>query len=401
MNDLMTLMVCVAVGVFSRLQRMNVQNEYVTPLRVSIHKWFERLSPNIQTFSTPHPGRVYDVTPLTLITFSDSQGEGRKNRNGVHWMKDNKPETKELIFAAIVGTTTGRMTAFYQWSIYRRLITDEAIKTIHDTKVILIPRTDEIQQFLEYLEMISKEGKMGPFVSAQFSKSFAPCFFNIEDYGIFLRKVASNLEDLYNRIITALQKKECGKEEIVQIMKVFLDDSCVGGAPGPFLVSQVIYNLDKMINLVPNKDWEKVVMGYGCKGAMSWIQRKGDCSDSTKCLEAIKESVGKLPDENLHCLGLKRLKTTKKQIVWAANLRLFGIQDSEHFLCKLWIIMLKRAGGRPSKNPKLHLPHVHPMRIEKRKPEELFGKLVLDIAKNSTDTFRKSKIKVPDFMCNW
>jgi hypothetical protein len=41
MNDLMTLMVCVAVGVFSRLQRMNVQNEYVTPLRVSIQKWFE------------------------------------------------------------------------------------------------------------------------------------------------------------------------------------------------------------------------------------------------------------------------------------------------------------------------------------------------------------------------
>jgi hypothetical protein len=200
MSDHMTLMVCMAVGVFCRLQRMNVRDQFVTPLRVSLHDWFGRLGAIIQTYSSPHPGRVYDITPLTLITISDAQGEGRKKKNGWKWMEKNKAEMKELMFAGIVATTTGRITAFYHWSNYRRLTMHDSNRR-EENKLIFFPKTFEIEAFIEYLEMVTKDGKMGPFISAQFGSSLAPCFFSIEGYASFLRNVTRGIEGLCNTIL--------------------------------------------------------------------------------------------------------------------------------------------------------------------------------------------------------
>jgi hypothetical protein len=169
----------------------------------------------------------------------------------------------------------------------------------------------------------------------------------------------------------------------------------------PFLASQIVYNIDEVIDLTPHEEWEKVEMGYGSKQAMSWLQQEGHFSNNMTCLKAIKRSVSELSEEKLDCLGLRRLKKGKNEIVWKANLRIFGIQDSEHFLCKLWIVIVKRAGGRPSKNPKLHCSHLHPLKIPKNEADKFFGQQIMDIAKNSTEVFRKSNIKIPEFMSNW
>lgn len=121
MSDFLRIMVCVAVGVFCRLKRMNVVGNVVSPLR-NTQVWMSRMGTIIQTFATPHPGRGYDLTPLALILYSSSEGRGRGKRKGVEWMRSNSQEAKELLFAAIVATTTGRMGAFYQWSKMRRAI---------------------------------------------------------------------------------------------------------------------------------------------------------------------------------------------------------------------------------------------------------------------------------------
>jgi hypothetical protein len=404
MNDFLTLMLCVAVAAFCRLQQMNVQNNSVTPLRTNDEEWFQNLGPILQTYCTPHPGRVYDPTPLTFICSSDSQGEGRKARNGVEWMKAFKAETMEIVFSAIIGTTTGRMAGFYRWSKYKRLIMEEHEKTPRESKVIFFPRPSETAEFLEFLLKATKNEKMGRFISGQFRCSIPPCFQTTTGYGRFLKEVSLQLEDFYEKLMTELEKNECTKEKLVEIMKEFIEEKCNGGVKKDlsFLASQIIYNIDESIDLIPKKDWEEVKMGYGSEQAITWLLGKFEKGQMMEVLKEIKKEVLDLSDEKLYCLGLKRVKYKKRSyVVWAVNLRVFGLQDCEHFLCKLWIVMVKVAGGRPSKNPKLHYPHLHPVKVDKEDVPGLFGKWVLDIAVKATTTFEKKQFKIPDLMGKW
>jgi hypothetical protein len=269
-KDTMMLMVCVAVGVFSRFQRMNVENGYAIPLRTTQENWFERLGPTIQTYSTPHPGRVYDITPLTLILMSNAGGEGRKNRNGLDWMEKNKTEMKELVFAAILATTTGRITALYHWTKFRRLVMDEKEKKKKEKNVFVFPETGEIELFLQYIALVRKDGKMTPFISAQFSSSLPRTFSSTEGYAGFLRTVSTRLDGFCDSVRKELKKKRTGKEKIVEMMQLLLHQSCTVGKGSnlPFLASQIVYNIDEMIDIVPDKDWKEVEMGYGSKQAL-------------------------------------------------------------------------------------------------------------------------------------
>lgn len=403
MHDFLTLIVCISVGVFSRVQRLNIEKEMSIPLRTSVCSWFERLSPIIQTYSFPHPGRVYDTTPLALIIFSNSEEQGRNNRRGAKWIEKNKEETKEIFFGAIIATTTGRMAAFYHWTNYRRLTMQNCKESQHDKKVVLFPRTYEVEEFIDYLTLVAKEHKMGIFISAQFKSSLAPCFLKSDTYGMFLRNVVTGLDDLYSEVLFMLKEKGSRKEKMVKIMKNFIERSCSGGGGKnlPFLASQIVYNIDEMINIKPNKDWKDIEMGYGSKQALGWLQGKGNGIQKNECLQAIKKAVEELPQEHLKCMGLQRVESGSPGVMWSQNYRLFGIQDSEHFLCKLWLVIVKRAGGRPSKNPRLHYPHLHPLKVKTKDTDKLFGEGVMVIAKQSTDTFENHTIRAPDFMCNW
>jgi hypothetical protein len=394
MCDLLMIMVCVAVGVFCRVKRMNVVGHVVSPLR-NTQSWMSKLGTIIQTFGTPHPGRGYDLTPLALILFSSSEGEGRGKRTGVGWMKQNPQEAKELMFASILATTTGRMGAFYQWSNIRRVIEPKSCIEFKG-KAIFFPKLSEVGEFLEFLSQTCKDGKMGNFLSGQFRKSLPSCVESVVRYGDSIRHVAEDIDILYNRMTEKMEnEKVVTKEMMVEIVQGFLKSRMGEGKNPAFLASQIVYNLDEMIDLIPRKKWENVVMGFGSKESMSWI-KKNETDANMDILQEIWKAVVKLDEKKLQCLGLEKDKKLKN-VFWKINQRYFDLHDCEHFMCKLWLIMVRKIGARPSKHPKLHRPHLHPLKAENMDVESFFGSLVQSIADKAIDTFQKySMIKMPN-----
>jgi hypothetical protein len=368
----------------------------VTPLRNNV-AWFKRLGSVIQTYATPHPGRVYDVMPLNLVLFSNSGGSKRQERSGVQWMRDNPILTKEHLFAALVATTTGRMAPFVTWSHFKRVVGGD-IRTVSP---IIFPNPNEIELFLEFMKKTCPKGTMTAFVSDQFKKSLPPCIQNVETYSCFLRRVQQELDRLYDSIVQSLEK-EGTRESLVGIMESFLMSTCGDGGNLPFLASQIIYNLDEMIDLLPGKDWETVVMGFGSGEAMSWLL---ESDDETKMdyLKRLKAQVMNLDDEKLACLGLERMNKHGRcvNIYWAINGRYVGLHDMEHFVCKLWVIMVRIIGARPSKNPKLHRPHLHPLKVEVQDAESFYGTILLQIVQKATKVFETSTLKIPEYFERW
>jgi hypothetical protein len=395
-EDFLTLMVCVAVGVFCRLKRLNVLNNCVTPLRNNT-SWFKKLGSVIQTYATPHPGRVYDLTPLNLILSSHAEGQGRKERHGLEWMAAHPAETKEFLFAAILATTTGRMGALYQWTNFKKVV--DLGETRED--LILFPKPDETDVFIDFMNKTCPKGKIGAFLSDQFKKSLPLCVESVEDYSRFLKLVAADLDNLYRDVIENLNAK-CKKECLVQIMQKFLVSKVIDGGNLPFVSSQIIYNLDEMINLIPGTDWETVEMGFGSKEAMLWLMDEANEEAKMQYLKNVKEVVMGLDEENLLCLGLKRIQKGRKvHVFWAINERDVGLHEIEHFVCKLWIVMVRMIGARPSKNPKLHRPHLHPLKANNRNGGSLYGAMVEEITDSALDAFRKGKMCIPQCFQRW
>jgi hypothetical protein len=397
-EEFLSLMVCVSVAVFCRLLRMNVSNKVVTPLRNST-KWFQRLGNVLQTFSFPHPGRVYDVTPLTLISFSDSQGNGRSARCGVKWMAENEQETKELLFAAIVATTTGRMSAMHQWSDFKK-VTDGDLEQARKDKTVFFPRPSEVQDFLEYMRLTSRNGKIGSFLSDQFRKSLPTCIESVDAYSYFLEQVQEDLKNLYDAMVAELWKSG-KKQKLISIMKAFIENKTTGDRDTSFVASQIIYNIDEMIDLAPSTDWEEIEFGFGSKQAMHWLMG-GDKEEYMMFIESVKEAVKQLDDNVLACLGLERVMSNRiMHVRWKINQRDFGAQDTEHFACKVWLVMVRIIGARPGKNPRLHKPHLHPLRVEGCSDENLYCCSVHSIAEEARAKFRDGDMQVPPFFNKW
>ena len=404
MDELLQVMVCVAVGVFCRLQQMNVVGKHVTPLRNNVG-WYKSLGSIVQTYPSPHPGRVYDLTPLLLILSSGSENNGRGERMGFTWMKANAEKSKEFIFAAIVATTTGRMAAFYQWTNYKRLTKRGKEKKDNNEREVTFPKPDELEHFIEFLGKATKLGKMGPFLSGQFKRSLPSCVNNFHSYMVFLRQVAGKLEDLHSRMVHQMERRTCTKEDLVQIMVDFFENMNTGDGNIQFVASQIIYNIDEMINLLPDQDWENVEMGYGSKQAMDWLIT----GSKVGYLKTMQNYVKKLGEEKLTCLGLKKIGPRGTTVVWALNNRPLGLHDMEHFACKLWYMMVRVVGARPSRNPKLHRPHLHPLRIDNLDISSIYGDHVINIAKRATNTFKrvvedkktKDSMTIPSTLNNW
>ena len=406
-EELLRLMVCIAVAVFCRLQHLNVVQDKVTPLRNDI-SWYKHLGSVIQTYSLPHPGRVYDLTPLMLILSSASQENGRNERMGVNWMRENPQKSQELIFAAIVATTTGRMGAFYQWTNYQKVTNPGIQGRAKEKGQIGFPKPAELADFIHFLGKATKNGKMGPFISGQYRSSLPMCVHTVANYSAFLSHVVGSLEDFYNRMIQKMEETSCSKEDLQILMVAYLSNKIIDGGKPNFVASQIIYNLDEMINLLPGKDWDNIEMGYGSKEAIDWLVEGGKDEKMTY-LKILLKYVKQLDHTQLVCLGLKNLEPRGKKIVWAVNNRALGLHDMEHFICKLWCVMIKVVGARPSKNPKLHRPHLHPLRLEDSNITQMYGEYVLKIARDASNMFRKAVEKkttretvcIPQSFNNW
>jgi hypothetical protein len=103
-------------------------------------------------------------------------------------------------------------------------------------------------------------------------------------------------------------------------------------------------------------------------------------------------------EDELASLGLQRFgeREGKPNIVWIINKRALGLHDIEHFVCKVWIVMVRIIGARPSKNPRLHRPHLHPLKTEGSTITNLYGQIVQEIAKNATIAFQKLEVCFPN-----
>jgi hypothetical protein len=403
MDDFLRLMTCIAVGVFCRMQRWNIVDNLVIPLRTTEKKWFERLGSVIQTYSTPHPGRVYDVTPLALITWSNSHLQNvREKRNGIHWMKTHKEETQDMLFAAILATTTGRMSVFSQWANLRRTL-NQNIPEEHHRKAIFFPTVNEVDDFVQFMKNTSKDGKIANFISEQFKNMLPKCCESLNGYISFILAVATNIGVLYKSLIKQMDgKKKASLLSLVCIMHAFLQDKTKEGGNPMFVASQIIYNVDEMIDLMPSEEWEDIELGWGSSSATAWFHELTN-GNKTVVLRKALEAVSKLTNEEMTCLGMERTrKFGRTTIVWKINSRRVGLHDMEHFMCKLTLIMVRVLGARPAKNPRLHRGHVHPLKINETKKHCFYGDRLLDIAKTAIQQFMKAEsLRIPTCFVKW
>jgi hypothetical protein len=315
-------------------------------------------------------------------------------------MEENPEETKELLFAAIVATSTGRMGAFYQWSTFKKL--DQTLDEKRRQKTVFFPKPSETEEFLDYMQKVSTNGKTGNFLSDQFKKSLPKCFLKVNGYSAFLRQVRRELHIFYEDLIKELKKRK-KKHNVVKLMKNFLKTTTTGAEDLSFLASQIMYNVDEMIDLVPGCDWEEVEFGFGSKQAMHWLMGSAKDDERKEYLQTVIKTIKAIPDDDvLACLGLERVTEHGKcHVRWKVNQRNIGIHDIEHFACKLWLVMVRIIGARPSKNPRLHRPHLHPLKIDKNLENTIYHSLVFDIAKEATNQFKNNKMCIPDCFKEW
>lgn len=70
-------------------------------------------------------------------------------------------------------------------------------------------------------------------------------------------------------------------------------------------------------------------------------------------------------------------------------------------MCKLWMVMIRKIGARPSKHPKLHCPHLHPLKVENMNVASFFGPVVAQIAEDAMAIFQKdATLEMPDAIKN-
>lgn len=175
-------------------------------------------------------------------------------------------------------------------------------------------------------------------------------------------------------------------------MHGFLDDKTHPGGDLMFIASQIMYNIDEMIDLMPSQQWEKIEMGWGSKAAIVWIRSGLEQHDNMNILKEIKQGLQKLSLTQLYCLGLEiENEDGEPALVWALNHRQVGLHDMEHFLCKLWLVMVRVIGARPGKNPRLHRPHVHPLKMDEQKVRSFYCKSLINIAEKSVSLFKRGE----------
>lgn len=153
---------------------------------------------------------------------------------------------------------------------------------------------------------------MGNFLSGQFRKSLPSCVESLEKYCESVKLVAQDIEVLYSKMTECMGKvTSCTKENLVELVKVFLCTRMGEGKNPSFLASQIVYNLDEMIDMIPSKKWRKIVMGFGSREAMSWMKER-ETKTNIEALKDIHKNVQKLDQEMLQCLGLEKKKEFQK-----------------------------------------------------------------------------------------
>ena len=392
-EQLINFVICCSVAVFSRMLRLNISKKeegVVGALRC--YNWMKRLGGVLRYLATPHPIRSYDTAILALIVSTNSHVE-RQDRKGLDWIKNNEEETKELLFAAIFATFIGRTSALEQWCKLKKTC-DVGLDCRRKQNVVFYPKRSEIKEIIHFMKICNESGKNGmtKWKSEQFAASL-PAFCNdVEQFSNCMEIVIEKLGWLCERIIKILENKHgrCKREEIRKCIKCVFRDTNDKKAQSEFIANQILLNFEEVVDVLPNVEMSDCHLGYGSKTTSVWVAC--ECSEKKKVLQEIVKSVKKMKNEELKMVGLYRDEKNVVRVI--LNKRIMDVRDAEHLLCKLWIVMARVVGKRPSINPKLSRPHLHPLRIDCA-IIELLGSHCFEIAKDALEKFETNNVCIP------
>jgi hypothetical protein len=246
---------------------------------------------------------------------------------------------------------------------------------------------NEINQFLEYMAstMVIKSGRSPStteWQSKQHIESIPKNLKKFVAFSSFVRAVASKLfnfvESLYKKKL--LSSRGLGRQEVMIELTSF-SKGCISGGPVKgnleFLSHQILADIESAFGRVFGEiTAESIVAGHaGNLGYVmsNWYKPKNEQQDLPETLKTIVGIVSdpdKFSNIEIMVLGYKR-RECDGVVINPATGHPFSCVNSEHFLCKGWIVIKKTFNHyRNSKYPTPLEPHLHPIKM----PDTLQGR---------------------------
>ena len=393
-SNLIQFIVCCSVAVFCRMMRLNLVEGTVTMVGVlRSDTWMKRLGGILRYLATPHPIRSYDA-PIMALIISTGSHTSREQRRGYEWMKKNAKAGKDMLFASMFATFVGRTAALQQWCQLKKSH-DDKLDLKRKKECIFYPRRSELEEILHFM-FISKERDKNPMTkwkSEQFAASLPEFCNDLNAFKVNMKRIVDNIDELYAKMISILKENE-GDGSKREKMRKSIKNSfrCTNDkkAQSEFISNQVLLNFEELVDILPGIQMQDCHLGFGSKTTCAWIEGTHSCK--AVLLKRILQEVKKLPEDHLKMLGLFRDERNVVRVM--LNKRIVDVRDVEHMLCKLWIVMARVLGKRPSVNPKLCRPHLHPLKVA-CDLALLLSKVGLQIARDAITEFEKSNLSIP------
>lgn len=394
---------CCSVAVFCRMLKMNIVLEKNTQTeKVGIlpeKTWIKRLGNILRYLGTPHPIRCYDTVPLILIISTNSLSDERNRRKGYNWVKKNKDVVKDLFFQSFMACLAGRVGNLSEWVRYRR---ETNLETEDEDSSIRYPKTGEIEDFLHFVKIATSSSKNPTtrWINEQYKASLPSFCSDYDQYANSILKLSEKMDDLVELYETTWISCDNGKnpdcrQKFLQHIQNLIMEVSIENKKFEFFSNQVLLNMEEIMCLFPYNKNIRTPLGYGSKQVLPWCSNQDTSKNDQEILNSLLLELLKLKDPSLDALGLFKRDGI---VLTKLNHRPVDVRDIEHMLCKIWIVMSRVIGGRPSSHPQLDRPQYHPIKTKYRsEPHEIIGERATTIAEQGISAFQNSllPLKIP------
>jgi hypothetical protein len=318
----------------------------------------------LRAHSMPMPIRSYDAIPLLLRGVAAQLGllkYDQKDRVSlpplhVDWL-DPDYGLVDMVFRAIVLRFTGRVSRF---SCYWR----DTSKISSITS--FVPSREELPLFLNYMQ---KSGKSLLWISNQHKGSLPSRLIgNISMLSLFFQKTAVSIFDTMKKMLLTVNVAEATcllKDMLCQAISETLGEE--NPTDVSFVAQQVMADTMEIFDDPfgpPVVDPILMFLGHGSRITLKMLPM--EVTKNNQCLSTIRDMIiaYQKMDHGSTFLNTLGLETRNLSVVVKLNGRPINMIDSEHILCKTYIVVYKTIGERSiSAKPVASTPDCHPIRM--------------------------------------
>jgi hypothetical protein len=336
------------------------------------------LGVTLRTRPTPSPNRTLDVN-LCYLRYNfkeyDVVSTAMDDRRRCVLSAIPLAVFEEMMFQIILFRFTGRVYRYEQYRNYFASIHGK-VKENERQLVRGIPHRCDLDIFLEYVEKdlrASNTTTLSRWISRQHDGSISHDIrHNFDKFSCFIKFIAQHMKKTVRKMLTLgndRQGESSQRSKSAKLLVQFITEAMENGSVNKlgrveWMANSVISDLEEFIvdpfGAVNPCD---VPMGVYSQLGHGMVNRSENTKSSfSETLQNIITFIRRdLSEEQLNILGWM---ISHGNVLNVVNQRPFGAVDSEHFLCKAWLIAKLTFGhSRISKYPKQCNNHTHPSRV--------------------------------------